>query len=1086
MELSNARGSVLLHSGEQGEAEIGRAPRKTAMIAATNVLQWCLYYPAVLDPVELSVPESRALAAYRRGDLPGALAAQSTRPGKSLDERIFWAAVILSVGQVEKARAVLKSLPPGDTRRRALERMIAAVQFRALPTEAELRTASEWLAQSYYLQSRGDLEGARNAARKSVDLSPNFGFAWTRVAELEFSFGRTRQAMQQNERGLELAPRNAQAHALQGFLLSGENRVGAARRSFEEAIALDGALGNAWLGRGLTAIRQGREEEGRRDLQAAAALEPNRSILRSYLGKAFSEAGVADKANLEFDRAKEIDPADPTPWLYSAIQRKQENRYNEAIADLEKSIEINDNRGVFRSRFLLDQDLAVRGANLAAIYQDNGFTEQSVREAVRAVGHDYTSASAHLFLADSYDALRDPARVLLRYETAWLNERLLANLLSPVGGGPLSQFVSQQEYSKLFAKDGFGIASTTEYFSNGEWRETGSQFGTFGNVSYALDAEYRYNDGLRPNNSLSRLETYAAFKLQLGPQDTAFFQTKYGDLRTGNVFPQYEPRDVERTIEVGADGRKIKTPNTAALTHDFRETQDPALLLLGWRHEWSPGNHTLLLLGRLANEQEQRNQDVTRTLVFRDVTLQAPPGIDVDIDSTVARDAALFSLLDGLTGQGEILRLGEANFDLEYRSSFETYSGELQQIFTLGPSTVILGGRYQRGDFETRVRLTDRNNNQFPEEAILFRDPPTKQDFDVDFERTSLYLYDVWQVTPWLSLTGGVSWDRIEYPENFRSPPVNGRQTSLDKVSPKVGLVLQPWRGATIRGAYAEAISGASFDESIRLEPAQVAGFLQSYRTLASESLTGSVAGSEYRFSGLSVEQKLPSRTYLGVELSVLEQDLEQTTGVLDLLTAGGIALGVLPSSLAERDSYREEAITATINQLVGDRWAFGARYRYIHSEFDRESRALTAAAKSTVDVSAIDGLARTAHSHLESGLHSLSLSALYNHPSGFFARAEANWYRQDNDDLIATGTASVPDESGRSTRTLRSRNEGLPGEDFWQFNVLAGYRFYRNQCEVSCGLLNLTGADYLLNPLNPYNELVRDRTLVVRCKFQF
>ena len=52
------------------------------------------------------------------------------------------------------------------------------------------------------------------------------------------------------------------------------------------AISIDGALGNAWLGRGLTYIRQGREREGQHDLQAAAVLEPNRSLLRSYLGKA--------------------------------------------------------------------------------------------------------------------------------------------------------------------------------------------------------------------------------------------------------------------------------------------------------------------------------------------------------------------------------------------------------------------------------------------------------------------------------------------------------------------------------------------------------------------------------------------------------------------------------------------------------------------------------------------------------------------------------------------------------------------------------------------------------------------------------
>ena len=142
----------------------------------------------------------------------------------------------------------------------------------------------------------------------------------------------------------------------------------------------------------------------------------------------------------------------------------------------------------------------MRGANLAAIYENNGMIEQSVREAVRAVGNDYGSAPAHLFLANSYNALRDPTAIMLRYETAWFNELLLANLLSPVGGGPLSQFVSEQEYSKLFEKDGFGISSLTESLSSGELRETASQYGTFGNVSYALDAEYQYHNGFRPNN----------------------------------------------------------------------------------------------------------------------------------------------------------------------------------------------------------------------------------------------------------------------------------------------------------------------------------------------------------------------------------------------------------------------------------------------------------------------------------------------------------------------------------------------------------------------------------------------------------
>ena len=42
-----------------------------------------------------------------------------------------------------------------------------------------------------------------------------------------------------------------------------------ARQSFNQAMEIDGALGDAWLGRGLFLIKQGHDEEGRRDLQTA-------------------------------------------------------------------------------------------------------------------------------------------------------------------------------------------------------------------------------------------------------------------------------------------------------------------------------------------------------------------------------------------------------------------------------------------------------------------------------------------------------------------------------------------------------------------------------------------------------------------------------------------------------------------------------------------------------------------------------------------------------------------------------------------------------------------------------------------------
>jgi tetratricopeptide (TPR) repeat protein len=863
------------------------------------------------------------------------------------------------------------------------------------------------------------------------------------------------------EHSLELAPRNAQAHALQGYLFSAQNRIAKARESFDQAIGLDGALGNAWLGRGLTFIRQGQDELGRRDLQTAAVLEPNRSIFRSYLGKAFSEVGSNVKARSELTRAKELDPNDPTPWLYSAIQHKQENRYNEAVDDLEKSIELNDNRRVYRSQFLLDQDRSIRGTNLASIFLNDGMREQSVREAVRAVDDDYSSAPAHLFLANSYNALRDPTRILLRYETAWFNELLLSNLLSPVGGGPLSQFVSEQEYSKMFEHDGLGVSSVTDYFSYGEVRETGSQYGTFGNISYALDAEYQYNDGIRPNNRISRLESYGQIKVQVGPQDTLFFQTKYEDLSTGDVFQHYDPREVQN--------------DRSALTLDFHEKQDPALLLLGWHHEWSPGNHTLLLVGRLANEQTLTSQDTGQAIITRDVSpftmgLGTALNIRPEDFSNPFGNPAIFETLRHLVGRGQIVAINTAPFDFDYRPKFETYTAELQHIVTVGPDTIVAGGRYQNGEFRTRDRLTNTDPNIAP----LFDNPAADQAFNVGLERINLYLYNTWRVAPWLSVTGGVTYDDLHYPDNFRSPPINNRQRSLEKVSPKAGFILQPAHGTIIRGAYTEAISGASFDESIRLEPTQVAGFTQAYRTLASESFIGSVAGSKYKFWGISVEQKLPTRTFVGAEFDLLKQNIDRTIGVFDFLTSVDIPNEILPSSLGVKDNYREDILTATINQLLGENWSLGARYRYTRSHFHEQVPDLKAALLTTDDSHVAD-LAASAEMRRESDLHELNIFALYNHPSGFFATSEAKWYKQDNDTL-----------KGLDRGLNRFANSGPPGDDFWQFNVIAGWRFYRNQCEVSCGCLNINDTDYKLDPLNPYVELPRSRTLVVRAKISF
>lgn len=1022
LELTNAQGSLVVGSGEQAKVDVGGRPRKTAVLEAINVIQWCLYYPGVLDLKELgySSAANASIAAYNEGDLLEALKAYGRR-GKSGSnaDNVYHAQLLLAVGQVDKAERLLNSVGRGAPGWQALKTLIAAVTLKPRPDSAPPQTASDWVAESYYLQSQANLPGALEAAQKAAEIDPSFGFAWTRVAELHFSFGRVPQAKAALEKGVQLSPRNPAAHALLGFLFAAENKINQAKGAFEHAIAIDSALGNAWLGRGLCLIRQGQDEEGRRDLQAAAVLEPNRSFFHSYFGKALSNSGNEEKARLELDRAKTLDPRDPTPWIYSAIENKQESRINEAVRNLEKSIELNDNRRVYRSQFLLDQDRAVRSANLAAIYQANGMEEVSVREATRGVDYNYSNASSHLFLANSYNALRDPKRINLRYETPWFNELLLANLLSPVGGGPLSQYVSEQEYSKLFEADGLGFSATSSYFSTGEIRVTASQFGTFGNISYSLDTEYQFDNGRRPNNEITRSESYGQFKLQLTPQDTLFFQTKYQDVRQGDLLQYYDQGNAARGL-------------------DFRELQQPAIILAGYHREWAPGLHTLLLAGRLADEiffsQRNTNDDINAFL-------------QSGILPNVSRSLILLH-----NSRGELTDVLILPLDLDYHNTFTTYTGELNQIWETDNNTLIFGARFQSGEFHT----SDRLDNPPAFSVAFFNVPPAAHDFNTSLERQSYYVYDTWRPFKSLSVTAGLSYDRLTFPANYRNPPITDGEDETSQLSPKAGVIWNPFGDLVVRAAYTQSLGGVSFDQSVGLEPNQVAGFNQIFRSIISESIVGSVAAPTYETAGVLIEDKFPTGTYVGIQATFLQSDVDRRVGAFDAFLApfgGRIDPPIVPSSTRQELRYEEQNFLVTLNQMVGDEWSFGARYQLTHSDLR------------TIFSEFPAGVLPESADHTEKAtLHQAQIFALYNHRCGFFARIDGNWMRQSN-------VGYLPD---------------IPGDDIFQANAYVGFRFRRNLGDITLGFLNMTDQDYKLNPLNYYNELPRERTLVVRARVNF
>ena len=142
------------------------------------------------------------------------------------------------------------------------------------------------------------------------------------------------------------------------------------------------------------------------------------------------------------------------------------------------------------------------------------------------------------------------------------------------------------------------------------------------------------------------------------------------------------------------------------------------------------------------------------------------------------------------------------------------------------------------------------------------------------------------------------------------------------------------------------------------------------------------------------------------------------------------------------------------VHELPDREWSAGLRYRISRADLKARFPEIPSNAEGAGQV----------NQDVYGVLNQLNLFLLYNHPSGFFGEVQSIWTAQSNHRYM----------------------DDLPGDDFWQHSVWAGYRFPRRVAEIRVGLLNLADRDYRLNPVNLYAELPRARTLSVSLKLNF
>jgi tetratricopeptide (TPR) repeat protein len=500
--------------------------------------------------------------------------------------------LLLTVGQVEQAQQHLNNVQQESQQNAnvlALQSIIAlaksdqqqALKLAEQAQQVNSQTAAPKIALSYVYQSLFDIDKALNSATEAAQADPNNGLAWARVSEMELATGNVDASMDAASKAQTLNPQLSKTNIVLGFARLASLDLSEAEQSFRTAIKRDPSDPLARLGLGLAKIRQGHIKSGTKEMETAANLDPDNALIRSYLGKAYYEQRRGDVASTEYAIAKKLDPNDPTPWFYDAIYKQTVNRPVEALHDIQKAIELNDNRAVYRSKLLLDQDLASRSAALGRIYNDLGFQQRGLVEGWKSANADPGNYSAHRLLADNYAALP-------RHEIARVSELLQSQLLQPINITPVQpqlaesnllvvdglgpQSSSFNEFNPLFARNRFALQGSGIYGSNNTWGEEVTQSGLWNNFSYSLGQFHYQTDGFRNNNDLKQ-DIY-----------NLFLQTSFST----NTSIQFEYR--KKDLSFGDLGLPFDINN---IDESIRNSQHSDSVRLGFLHTFTPSSKIL-------------------------------------------------------------------------------------------------------------------------------------------------------------------------------------------------------------------------------------------------------------------------------------------------------------------------------------------------------------------------------------------------------------------------------------------------------------------------------------------------------------
>ncbi len=401
VELTNAYGSVTVKQGEGAVAAIGKAPSKIVIVTPKDREQMLFHLP-LRDAFTLMPPTPLKARDMRRERARIEAQAEASR---SAEDWLTVAEIYLPLegrqraqGALERARRLGLNRSQ-DARAHLIEALIAGSENRygdaarlfaeAAPRlDAKRRSVAAY--GGYFARALADPDRIEDPPSQTTGAYGAFAEAWT--AGFRTDIRAAIETIKKAERQYPDDPFLPAIRAQAAMLLDDRDET---RSGIERALAIDPDDPTALESRAKHRLLIENDQEGAlADLERAVSIAPGDASLWNWIALVQSYRGDDRGAEKAFNKAIELDPADPLYHANLAYQYMDELRFAEAKREIDAALAVDP---------AFDLILVARGR----YYLQTGAVEKAIDFLLAASTANPAHSSAQLLLAAAYSEKGD-------------------------------------------------------------------------------------------------------------------------------------------------------------------------------------------------------------------------------------------------------------------------------------------------------------------------------------------------------------------------------------------------------------------------------------------------------------------------------------------------------------------------------------------------------------------------------------------------------------------------------------------------------------------------------------------------------